>query len=46
VLVLIALILFGVGVAAVAGTVLLLRSAPTIKARRQQMLAIARDRLG
>ena len=32
-LVLIALILFGVGVIAVAGTVLLLRSAPTIKLR-------------
>jgi hypothetical protein len=34
VLVLIALILFGVGVIAVAGTVLLLRSAPAIKARQ------------
>jgi len=32
-LVLIALILFGVGVIAVAGTVLLLRSAPAIKSR-------------
>jgi hypothetical protein len=32
--VLIALILFGVGVIAVAGTVLLLRSAPAIKARQ------------
>jgi hypothetical protein len=34
VLVLIALIVFGVGVIAVAGTVLLLRSAPAIKARQ------------
>jgi hypothetical protein len=34
VLVLIALILFGVGVIAAAGTVLLLRSPPTIKARQ------------
>ena len=33
-LALIALILFGVGVIAVAGTVLLLRSAPAIKARQ------------